>query len=81
MVEVASRKTRSQERFSPPEQSDGARRVQSPEAMAIEDNLAGPTKFLSLCLSSILFFVFAESSRVVASYLYRRKGRAQNGTT
>ena len=30
--------------FSPPEQRDGARRVQSPEAMAIEDNLAGPTK-------------------------------------
>ena len=38
--------------------------------MAIDDNLAGPTKLLSLCLSLILFFVFAESSRVVASYLY-----------
>ena len=36
-------------------------------------NLAGPTKFLSLCFSRNLFFVFAESSRVVASCLYRRK--------
>ena len=36
--------------FGPPQQSEGARRVQSPEAMAIEDNLAGPTKFLSLRL-------------------------------
>ena len=35
--------------FSPPPQSAGARRVQSPEAMAIEGNLAGPTKFLSIC--------------------------------
>ena len=30
--------------FSPPEQRKGTRRVQSPEAMAIEDHLAGPTK-------------------------------------
>ena len=30
--------------FRPPQQSEGARRVQSPKAMAIEDNLAGPTK-------------------------------------
>ena len=36
-------------------------------------NLAGPTKFLSLYFSSILFFVFTESSRVLASYLYLRK--------
>jgi len=36
-------------------------------------NLAGPTKFLSLCFSWNLFFVFAESPRVVASYLYLRK--------
>ena len=36
-------------------------------------NLAGPTKFLSLCFSRNLFFVFAESTRVVASYLYLRK--------
>jgi hypothetical protein len=36
-------------------------------------NLAGPTKFLSRCFSSKLFFSFAESSRVLASYLYRGK--------
>ena len=36
-------------------------------------NLAGPTKFLSVCFSSILFFIFAESSRVMASYLYPGK--------
>ena len=41
--------------------------------MAIEDNLAGPTKFLSLCFSLNLFFFFAESSRVMASYLYPAK--------
>ena len=28
--------------FGPPQQSEGARRVQSPEAMAIEDNPPGP---------------------------------------
>ena len=31
--------------FGPPQQSEGARRVQSPEAMAIEDNPPGPTKY------------------------------------
>ena len=31
--------------FSPPQQREGARRVQSPEAMAIEDNLAGITRY------------------------------------
>ena len=36
-------------------------------------NLAGPTKFLSRCFSSKLFFFFAESSRVLASYLYPAK--------
>ena len=36
-------------------------------------NLAGPTKFLSRCFSSKLFFFFAESSRVLASYLYLAK--------
>ena len=36
-------------------------------------NLAGPTKLFSLCFSSILFFIFAESSRVMASYLYPGK--------
>jgi len=30
--------------FGPPQQSGGAHRVQSPEAMAIEDNPLGPTK-------------------------------------
>ena len=30
--------------FGPPPQSGGASRVQSPEAMAIEDNPPGPTK-------------------------------------
>ena len=44
MVEVASSKNPTLGAFSPPEQREGARRVQSPEAMAIEDNLAGPTK-------------------------------------
>ena len=32
--------------FGPPQQSEGARRVQSPEAMAIEDNPPGPTRAL-----------------------------------
>ena len=36
-------------------------------------NLADPTKFLSRCFSSKLFFFFAESSRVLASYLYPAK--------
>ena len=36
-------------------------------------NLAGPTKFLSICFYSYLFFVFAKSSSVVASYLYPTK--------
>ena len=44
MVEVASSKNATLGAFSPSEQREGARRVQSPEAMAIEDNLAGPTK-------------------------------------
>ena len=43
--------------MSPNRQTAGARKVQSPEAMAIEDNLAGPTKFLSLCFYQNLFFV------------------------
>ena len=50
MVEVAGSKNATLGAFGPPQQSEGARRVQSPEAMAIEDNLAGPTKFLSLRL-------------------------------
>ena len=36
-------------------------------------NPPGPTKFLSRCFSSKLFFLFAESSRVLASYLYPGK--------
>ena len=44
MVEVASSKNATLGAFSPPQQSEGATRGQSPEAMAIEDNLAGPTK-------------------------------------
>ena len=44
MVEVAVRKTRLQERFSPPAQRGDSRKVKSPAAMAIEDNLAGRTK-------------------------------------
>ena len=47
MVEVGGPKNATLGAFGPPPQSEGARRVQSPEAMAIEDNLAGPTKFLS----------------------------------
>ena len=45
MVEVASSKNATLGAFSPPKQREGARRAQSPEAMAIEDNLAGPTKY------------------------------------
>ena len=67
MVEVASSKNATLGAFSPPQQSAGARRVQSSEALAIEDNLAGPTTFLSLCFSSILFLVFADVSLGVAS--------------
>jgi len=44
MVEVTSSKNATLGPFSPPEEREGARRVQSSEAMAIEDNLAGPTK-------------------------------------
>ena len=44
MVGVASSKNATLGAFNPPPQSASARRVQSPEVMAIEDNLAGPTK-------------------------------------
>ena len=44
MVEVASSKNATLGAFSPSEQREGARRVKSPEAMAIEGNLAGSTK-------------------------------------
>jgi len=44
MVEVASSKNATLGAFRPPEQHEGARRLRSPQAMAIEDNLAGPTK-------------------------------------
>ena len=78
MVEVASSKNATLGAFALPEQSEGARRAQSPEAMAIEGNLAGPTKFLSRCFYSILFFFFAESSRVVANFCYRALAHGQN---
>ena len=78
MVEVASSKNATLGAFGPPEQREGAREVQSPEAMAIEGNLAGPTKFLSRCFYSILFFFFAESSRVVANFCYRALADGQN---
>ena len=42
--------------FGPPQQSEGARRVQSPEAMAIEDNPPGPIKSQSRCLLNFFFF-------------------------
>jgi hypothetical protein len=64
MVEVASSKNATPRAFGPPQQSEGARRVQSPEVMAIEDNLAGPTKILSLCFYWDLFF-FSLSRRVL----------------
>ena len=41
--------------FGPPQQSEGARRVQSPEAMAIEDNPPGSTKYINLCFLNSLF--------------------------
>ena len=56
MVEVGGSKNATLGAFGPPQQSEGARRVQSPEAMAIEDNPPGPTKFLSLCLLNFFFF-------------------------
>ena len=56
MVEVGGSKNVTLGAFSPPEQREGARRVQSPEAMAIEGNLAGPTKFLSPFFSRNFYF-------------------------
>ena len=47
MVEVASSKNATLGAFSPPQQSEGARRVQSPEAMAIEGNLTGLIFYLT----------------------------------
>jgi len=44
MVEVASSTNATTGAFGPPQQREGARRIQSPEPMAIEDNLAGPNK-------------------------------------
>ena len=57
--------------FGPPQQSEGARRVQSPEAMAIEDNPLGPTRFLSLCFCSTLFFQNRAFWRISAGGHYR----------
>ena len=59
--------------FGPPQQSEGARRVQSPEAMAIEDNPPGPTKFSSFCFYSILFFQNRAFRCVFARGHYRGK--------
>ena len=39
--------------FGPPQRSAGARRVQSPEAMAIADNPPRPTKFLGVYLRQV----------------------------
>ena len=44
-------------------------------------NPPGPTNFLTLCFSAILFFVFADLSRVRASYLYPRKLVLKKPTT
>ena len=45
MVEVSDSKNATLGAFSPPEQREGARKVQLPEATAIADNLADPTKY------------------------------------
>jgi hypothetical protein len=45
MVEVGGSTNATIGAFGPPQQRAGARRVQSPEAMAIEDHPAGPTKY------------------------------------
>jgi len=50
LVEVASSTNATIGAFGPPQQRGGARRVQSPEAMAIEDHPAGPTKYERLGL-------------------------------
>ena len=55
MVEVASSKNATKGAFSTPEQREGARRVQSPEAMAIEDNLAGSTKLPNGSFNRLFF--------------------------
>ena len=44
MVEVSDSKNATLGAFSPPEQREGARKVQLPEGTAIADNLADPTK-------------------------------------
>ena len=46
MVEVASSKNATLGAFSPPEQREGARWVQSPEAMAIANNMANNSYLL-----------------------------------
>ena len=57
MIEVGGSKNATLGAFGPPQQSEGARRVQSPEAMAIEDNPPGPTKHKKGLLIAG-FFVF-----------------------
>lgn len=67
MEEVASSKNAALGAFGPSEQSEGAHTVQSPEAMAIEDNLASATRFLMAGFHHKLFFVSTASSRVLTS--------------
>jgi len=44
------------EAFGPPGRRGGARGVEAPEAMALEDNPPGPNKFLSFYFYSIFNF-------------------------
>ena len=56
MVEVSRSKNAPAGAFNPPEQRGGAHRVQSAEAMAIEDNLTGPTKVPDFCFHLVFIF-------------------------
>ena len=62
MVEVASSKNATLGAFSPPQQSEGTRRDQSPLPLAIEDNLAGPTIFPNRCFYFISILRSAQLS-------------------
>ena len=61
MVEAASSKNATLGAFSPPQQSEGVRRVQSPEEMAVDDNLADPSNLLSQFFL-VLFVLFEPRS-------------------
>jgi len=54
-------KNATSEAFRPPPQSEGVRRVQSPEEMAVHDNLADPTHLLSQFFL-VLFVLFEPRS-------------------